>query len=522
MRTVLLCGLILSLGAGLSLAFAPQTLSFQGRLTDSGGINVADGNHSVTFRVYSQLNGGAPLWTSTRQVTVNGGVFAVILGEINPLNLPFDQLYYVGVQYEAEPEMAPRVPLTATPYALAVSPSAAVTSLNGLTGPFNLVAGSNVSINPVGGNLVISATGAVADNDWTVTGSNMYAIPSGSVGIGTSSPNEKLQVVGNVLAGDGANQAFYGSYNSGGYLSDFGGDAFGEGSGMHMFQEDGSVHTFIEPDVDGDGSFLQIYGSTGNTAFQVDGAFAGGAPRISMIGTSSAVFALGSTGNASVQLPASSISAGELENEPGIASRNDHATSSYAVQTSYNAVTSRTIVAPTGGYIVASASLEIELNHQGSSCYVTAGLSLSPTSLPDNQDLSFYLPTGAAQGLYLSPSTPTAIFPVSAGSTTVYLVALRSGTTDAVIWDAQLNLLFVPTAYGTVALADANDDGRQADNDRVSRPATSSDLALEARQSEQDNQARIDRELSELRAQVEALKAEVDGRTVNGRPRDQR
>jgi len=36
------------------------------------------------------------------------------------------------------------------------------------------------------------------DNDWMVSGSNMHSIPSGNVGIGTATPEDKLHVVGNV------------------------------------------------------------------------------------------------------------------------------------------------------------------------------------------------------------------------------------------------------------------------------------------------------------------------------------
>jgi hypothetical protein len=39
---------------------------------------------------------------------------------------------------------------------------------------------------------------AGSDSDWIVSGSNMYSIPSGRVGIGTSNPNEKLTVRGAV------------------------------------------------------------------------------------------------------------------------------------------------------------------------------------------------------------------------------------------------------------------------------------------------------------------------------------
>jgi hypothetical protein len=45
------------------------------------------------------------------------------------------------------------------------------------------------------------------DNDWMVAGQTMVAIPTGNVGIGTSGPQEKLHVVGNVLI-EGASPAW--------------------------------------------------------------------------------------------------------------------------------------------------------------------------------------------------------------------------------------------------------------------------------------------------------------------------
>ncbi len=40
------------------------------------------------------------------------------------------------------------------------------------------------------------------DQDWAVTGNDMYSLPSGNVGIGTNSPSEKLEVNGNIKHGN--------------------------------------------------------------------------------------------------------------------------------------------------------------------------------------------------------------------------------------------------------------------------------------------------------------------------------
>ncbi|MHC4544917.1 MAG: hypothetical protein ACYSYL_10375 [Planctomycetota bacterium] len=50
----------------------------------------------------------------------------------------------------------------------------------------------------------IYAENAGTDNDWMVSGYNIYSIPPGSVGIGTTSPNAKLDVAGSFLWGNSA------------------------------------------------------------------------------------------------------------------------------------------------------------------------------------------------------------------------------------------------------------------------------------------------------------------------------
>ena len=197
MRLVTLICLLSLVTFGSALAFAPTAITFQGQVTENGGGNVPDGNHSLTFRVYNVANGGAPLYATTEGVDVLGGIFSVVL----PIGLPFDEAYWIGVQYEAEAEMTPRVPFTSAPYAMNVHENAAVTSLNGNTGAVNLIAGANVSIVPSGNNFIIAATGAVTDDDWDVVGTDMTAIPIGNVGIGVPVPETKLQVAGDVTAG---------------------------------------------------------------------------------------------------------------------------------------------------------------------------------------------------------------------------------------------------------------------------------------------------------------------------------
>jgi len=55
-------------------------LSYQGRLTNSNGVPVADGNYDITFKIYDALSGGTLLWTEihngANQVAVSDGLSA--------------------------------------------------------------------------------------------------------------------------------------------------------------------------------------------------------------------------------------------------------------------------------------------------------------------------------------------------------------------------------------------------------------------------------------------------------------
>jgi hypothetical protein len=410
--------------------------------------------------------------------------------------------------------------LTSAPFSLGVSEDAAVTALNGRTGEIQLLAGTNVTITPVAAGFVISATGAVSDNDWTVVGNDMHSTPSGNVGIGQTSPASKLHVGGDATLGASGAPGSLFAYNSGTSLpSLFGGTYSNEGSQMAIRDEEGNTYMGAQPDIDDTGGFFWVQNGNFGSAFQIDGNYLGtGDPRITMFGSgSSAVFNLGESENGAVQLPGSSVSAIEILDEPGLASLNAHGTSSYPVEDSYAVVTSRTISAPTDGFILAMCSLEIDLRHEATgSSYVTAGLSLSPNTVDNNQDLSYYLPANAANGIYLVPSTPTAVYPVSAGNHTVYLNARKVGTSASYIWDTQLNLVFIPTAYGSVALAAGSDGGDQLNNSSQSPALTSGDIAAEQRASIQANDDRVARELADLRAQIQALQQEMSVR--NGDP----
>jgi hypothetical protein len=95
-------------------------LSFQGRLCDPDGKPLPDGPYAVQFTIYDTPGGGNNLWQETLNVTQVGGVFNAYLGAGTPFpaNLFSNGDRWLGIQVEGDPEMANRVRLAPSPWAI--------------------------------------------------------------------------------------------------------------------------------------------------------------------------------------------------------------------------------------------------------------------------------------------------------------------------------------------------------------------------------------------------------------------
>lgn len=224
----------LVLSAGAAFTQIPHAICYQGVLTEPDGQAVADGDYDMTFRLYYEQTEGSPIWEESRVVAVTKGIFRTYLGGINPLDLPFETLYWLGISVAGQAELEPRIPLVSSPYCFTartvedeaitadkianftingekIAFGQVVRNLNGLSDEVGLVPGTNITITPSDNNLVISATGGGGG----VTGSGQngqVAFWNGTssidgddwlywdsvnrrLGIGTNNPNARLRVV---------------------------------------------------------------------------------------------------------------------------------------------------------------------------------------------------------------------------------------------------------------------------------------------------------------------------------------
>jgi hypothetical protein len=121
MKNLFLCLAVVSvLGIGLASGQMPRTMTYQGLLTDASGVPVANGDYSLTFRIYDAEVGGSEMWSETQpSVAVAEGLFRVSLGSVTPLGLDFDAPYWLEVQVGAGQPQFPRIELASVPYSYA-------------------------------------------------------------------------------------------------------------------------------------------------------------------------------------------------------------------------------------------------------------------------------------------------------------------------------------------------------------------------------------------------------------------
>ncbi len=121
-----------------------ERMQFQGFLTDAEG-QPLEGDQELVFALYGSVEGGEAIWTQTITVSMENGIFSVLLGsQANPLDETVfsGRDRWLGVAVGDEVEMTPRVQVRSVPYAVRVEQ--ATNSVGDITPNTVSVGGSEV------------------------------------------------------------------------------------------------------------------------------------------------------------------------------------------------------------------------------------------------------------------------------------------------------------------------------------------------------------------------------------------
>src|ERR1051326_2742653 len=124
----------------------PRLVTYSGRATDGHG-KPTSGVAGVTFTIYKEQEGGAPLWLETQNVNLDSqGRYSVQLGSTAGSGLPVElftsgEARWLGTRVNGGEEQA-RVLLVSVPYALK---AADAQTLGGLPASAFMLAGSQVN-----------------------------------------------------------------------------------------------------------------------------------------------------------------------------------------------------------------------------------------------------------------------------------------------------------------------------------------------------------------------------------------
>lgn len=172
MRLVLPAALALSCMCGpAATAQIPRIISYQGLLAGTNGLPVPDGTYTLNLSLYDDATAGAQVYTEAHVVTVERGLFTVLIGtQVAMTNVDFSRSLWLEVGITGQAPFRPRTALAQVPYAihaqtsertLSVAPGAdgVVSSLNGLEGPLVIKGGQGIDVEVIGDTIRI--TGAI-------------------------------------------------------------------------------------------------------------------------------------------------------------------------------------------------------------------------------------------------------------------------------------------------------------------------------------------------------------------------
>jgi len=467
--SLVLSALLMTPFVNRASAGVPSEITVQGRLTNSAGAPVAAGAKTLTFKIFDAATVGTEIWPNgigeNQTVTTDtDGRWTAQVGSMIPIpDSVFNRsgrwlqvTVYDGVN---PPEILSRVKLNTTPYSYRVS-----------------------TVDSAAGGQLISA----------------LVVPDVQLGSPTLDGSLELYRNGSALP----------------ILSIQ--DYSGLGGGLACFTDKGKPTAIIEPDLDGPGGYLSVSrDSLGNPAFYVDGvAFGATEAQVGIVGsTRSALFAMGAVSdNDAVVLPASSISAPEVLDEPGIAAANT-GTSTALNTTAMLDIDTVRITIPSSGYIVIEGKAFVD-------CSGTVSSDIAAVQIDETSGGSVINPYAVYAGLSGYADGTSNWFPVyvtrtyykAAGTYTFRMEGRQepgsAGSAD--VWWPMLNATYYATSYGSVTtLVSGTEAGGFEQAVPVATPAQPGNPAASSSQLYQVDLRELELKAARLAADIERAKREL-------------
>jgi hypothetical protein len=240
----------------------PRLVKYSGTLADAAGKPLT-GTLGVTFSLYADQEGGAPVWMENQNVEADAnGQYTVMLGFTKNDGLPAEAFAagprWLGIHVQGEAER-PRVLMASVPYSLKAVDAetlgglpASAFALAGSAGqgaPTEPAGGPGISVRPAskGGGGGIGGAGTTDYIPiWTgassIGNSNLYQTAAGNVGVGTTAPAASLEAVSASATGVGI--MGYGSSTTGANYGAFGYTASSSGTGVLGLATAASGYTY--------------------------------------------------------------------------------------------------------------------------------------------------------------------------------------------------------------------------------------------------------------------------------------
>jgi len=298
----------------------PRLIKFSGGAKDASG-QPHTGTVGITFSIYANQEGGAPLWMETQNMELDThGHYTVLLGSSRSEGMPLDlfaagEQRWLGAKVELPGEVEqPRVLLVSVPYALKASdadtvggkPASAFVLAPTASGssPIAGVAGTAKSNKAKSGaKSEFTSSGQAnyipvfTDNSGDIGDSIIYQSTTGNIGIGFSNPNNaKVVIVGSaggavLNASNDVDTDFYIDLTAPGSSTPY--TQFGPGTASNLaLGVGGQAKVWIQ-----NNGAVGINTTTPGAMFDVEGSAAGASVGGYFTGAYDGIESFGDTGN---------------------------------------------------------------------------------------------------------------------------------------------------------------------------------------------------------------------------------